>query len=104
MALQDINCDIPENIVVNIRQIGERLSIDRMIVFGSRARGDNGTRSDIDLAIRAKDSKEFFDLKDSLEGIDTLLSFDLVDLNSDSISKALIDEIERDGVVIYEKI
>ncbi len=95
---------IPENIVFEIRKIGREYSVDRIIAFGSRARGDNGDRSDIDLAINARDAREYYDVKDALNRIDTLLSFDLVDLNSDSVSRDLIDEIQRDGVVVYEKV
>ena len=96
--------DIPEKIEYDIKAIGEKLSIDRIIVFGSRARGDNGPRSDIDLAINARSAKEYFEMKDALDDIDTLLMFDLVDLNSSSLSADLLDEIKRDGVVIYEKV
>ena len=96
--------DIPEKIEYDIKAIGEKLSIDRIIVFGSRARGDNGPRSDIDLAINARSAKEYFDMKDALDDIDTLLMFDLVDLNSSSLSADLLDEIKRDGVIIYEKV
>ncbi len=97
------NC-IPEKILYEIKNIGERMSLDKIIVFGSRARGDNDKRSDIDLAVRARDSREYYAIKDALEEIDTLLMFDLVNLNSDMISADLIDEIEKDGVVIYEKV
>ena len=96
--------DIPEKIEYDIKAIGEKLSIDRIIVFGSRARGDNGPRSDIDLAINARSAKEYFEMKDALDDIDTLLMFDLVDLNSSSLSADLLDEIKRDGVIIYEKV
>ena len=42
----------------------------------------------------------FYDIE---ENTWTLLSFDIVDLDK-GISKALQTEIDRDGVVIYEKI
>ncbi|MCR5097869.1 MAG: nucleotidyltransferase domain-containing protein [Lachnospiraceae bacterium] len=96
--------DIPEKILYEIRSIGDRMSIDRIIMFGSRARGDNHERSDIDLAFSARNSKEYFEMKDALENIDTLLMFDLVDLNSCNISADITEEINKDGVVIYEKV
>lgn len=96
--------DIPKKILYDIRNIGERMSIDRIILFGSRARGTNHQRSDIDLAFCARNSREYFEVKDSLEEIDTLLMFDLVDMNSDILSSDLSDEIKKYGVVIYEKV
>ncbi len=39
----------------------------------------------------------------NVEKVDTLLMFDIVNLNG-NVSSELIDEIERDGVIIYEKV
>ena len=96
--------DIPKKIDDEIKSIGRDMSIPQIIAFGSRVKGNCTERSDIDLAISARNAREYFEIKDALERIDTLLSFDLVDLNSDSISRDLLEEIERDGVVIYEEI
>ena len=69
-------------------------------MFGSRARGDNTERSDIDIAVYGGDFDSFYwDIKDNVH---SLLSFDVVDVDA-GISEDLKSEIERDGVVIYEK-
>ena len=75
-------------------------SIIKIVLFGSRARGDHTERSDVDLAVYGGDFDSFYwNIK---ENIHSLLSFDVVDMNS-RVTEELKKEIERDGVVIYEK-
>lgn len=70
------------------------------MLFGSRARGSNTERSDVDIAVYGGDFDEFYwDIK---ENVHSLLMFDVIDMDS-VISEELKKEIERDGVVIYEK-
>ena len=68
--------------------------------FGSRARGNNTERSDVDIAVYGGDFDSFYwDIK---ENIHSLLMFDVINAD-DSISEELKKEIKKDGVVIYEK-
>ncbi len=84
-----------------IISLARRCGIEKVILFGSRARGDNRERSDIDLAIFGGDTAEF--LLSADEEIQTLLMFDIVDLGK-PVQPALRAEIERDGVILYEKV
>ena len=75
-------------------------SVTKVVLFGSRARGSNTERSDVDIAVYGGDFDEFYwDIK---ENVHSLLMFDVIDMDS-GISEELKKEIERDGVVIYEK-
>lgn len=93
--------DLPQNIINSISDLACRCNLDKVILFGSRARGDNRERSDIDLAIQGGDTVAFAAGVD--EDIPTLLMFDVVDLDK-PVQKELLDEIRKDGVVIYEKV
>ena len=74
--------------------------VTKVVLFGSRARGSNTERSDVDIAVYGGDFDEFYwDIK---ENVHSLLMFDVIDMDS-VISEELKKEIERDGVVIYEK-
>lgn len=77
--------------------------VDKIVLFGSRARKTNRPKSDIDIAVYGcKNFRDFyFDIN---EKVDTLLTFDIVNMDEENISKDLLSEIKRDGVVIYEKI
>ena len=70
-------------------------------MFGSRARGDYRRTSDVDLAIYGGNVANFS--ADVEEYVDTLLSFDYVDMNS-GIQDELREVIEKEGIVIYEKV
>ncbi|HHY98015.1 MAG TPA: nucleotidyltransferase domain-containing protein [Firmicutes bacterium] len=77
--------------------------IRRVILFGSRARGDAWSRSDIDLAIDAPaDSislwERVMEIRDSLE---TLLPVDIIFL--EQAPPGLAERIRAEGVAIYER-
>lgn len=71
-----------------------------MILFGSRARGDNKTRIDIDLAVSGGNIALFRTEIDDY--VDTLLMFDIVDLDG-AIQNELLQAIKKEGIVFYEK-
>ena len=43
--------NIPERVLRDISVFAKKYSINKVILFGSRARGDNTERSDIDIAV-----------------------------------------------------
>ncbi|MGG3772613.1 type VII toxin-antitoxin system MntA family adenylyltransferase antitoxin [Heyndrickxia faecalis] len=77
--------------------------VKKIILFGSRAVGDDTDRSDIDLAIVAPEmSKEEWvlfalDLEDEL---DTLLSLDIIKF--EDASQQLKSEILKNGKILYQ--
>lgn len=89
-----------DEIVMKMSDLPE---IRRVILFGSRAREDAWSRSDIDLAIDAPaDSislwERVMEIGDSLE---TLLPVDIVFLKQ--APPGLAERIRAEGVVIYER-
>lgn len=95
-----MNYHISDRVMRDISVSARRHDIQEVILFGSRARGTNTERSDIDIAVSGGDFDSFYwDIK---EHVHSLLMFDIIDLGS-GISKELKEEIERDGIVIYEK-
>lgn len=92
--------NLPDRVIKEITAFAKENSIIKIVLFGSRARGDHTERSDVDLAVYDGDFDSFYwNIK---ENIHSLLSFDVVDMNS-RVTEELKKEIERDGVVIYEK-
>ncbi len=91
---------LPDRIVREISSFAQKYSIKKIILFGSRARGTNTERSDIDIAVYGGDFDSFYwDVKEKTH---SLLMFDIVQADA-PISAELKEEIEKDGVVIYEK-
>lgn len=94
------NVNIPPRVLRDIERFAEETGVEKIILFGSRARGTNTERSDIDIAVSGGDFDDFYWKVN--EETWSLLSFDIVDL-SQKISDELREEIRRDGKVLYEK-
>ncbi|MBQ4488640.1 MAG: nucleotidyltransferase domain-containing protein [Ruminobacter sp.] len=93
--------DIPDVVLKDIALFAENNSVDKVVLFGSRARGTNTERSDVDLAVYGGDFDSFY--WSITDNVNSLLSFDIVNADK-NISDELKREIARDGIVIYEKI
>lgn len=93
--------NLPQNVKIGIIALAKRCNTDKVILFGSRARGDNSPQSDVDIAISGGNTVEFACSID--DDIETLLMFDVVDLDG-VVQKELREIINKEGVTIYEKI
>ena len=92
--------NIPDRVLKDITAFAHKHNIDNVVLFGSRAKGTHTERSDIDIAVRGGDFDGFYwDIK---ENVHSLLSFDIAELG-DGVSDELKEEIEKDGITIYEK-
>ena len=92
--------NLSERVIRDIMRFAGERNVDRVILFGSRARGTNAERSDVDIAVSGGDFNGFYDdIKDKTH---SLLMFDIVNLDN-RITHELAQEIERDGIVLYEK-
>ena len=95
------NTGIHAIVLEQIRSIAKQYDLNRVILFGSRARGDFKERSDIDLAASGGNISAFSLAVD--EETDTLLKYDVVDLYR-PVDPALLDNIRKDGIMLYEKV
>ena len=93
--------NLPKRAKTDIIALARRCGLTKVILVGSRARGDNWERSDIDLAVSGGDTANFILSID--DEIRSLLMFDIVDLDKPAQTE-LLAEIERDGVIIYEEV
>ena len=84
-----------------IIRLAKNCGVTRVILFGSRARGDYHRTSDIDLAVLGGDISRF--AADIEEKTSTLLKFDVIDLDR-PVQPSLRDAIKNEGIVLYEKI
>ena len=94
--------NLPEKVKDKIIELARKCGVKKVILFGSRARGDNWERSDIDLAISGGDRVRFTLDVDESDIVPTLLMSDVVDLD-EPCNEDLLESIKRDGVVLYEE-
>lgn len=95
---------VEERIRMQLIQIlSETSEVQKATLFGSRARGDEDERSDIDLALEAPgiDQRHWLELLTSLERIDTLLPIDII--RWEEASSELREKILEEGKVLYER-
>lgn len=78
-------------------------NIYKIVLFGSRARGDYRPNSDIDLAIfsRSISNLEVANFTNEIEDLDTLLKFDIVLMTPDTDPR-LLENVKQEGVVLME--
>ena len=78
-------------------------NIFKIVLFGSRARGDYRPNSDIDLAIfsRSISNLEVANFTNEIEDLDTLLKFDIVLMTPDTDPR-LLENVKQEGVVLME--
>lgn len=93
--------NLERTILNDIISLAQKCAIEKVVLFGSRARGDHHPRSDIDLAIQGGDTVRFcMEIDDYVQ---TLLLFDVLNVD-DAMQPELLEAIKQEGVVLYEKV
>ena len=98
--MQRTNYGLKDSVVEEIISLAKKYDIDRLVLFGSRARGTYSRASDIDLAAYGGNVNGF--AVDAEETVQTLLRFDVIDMGR-KLSPQFREEIER-GIVLYAKV
>jgi predicted nucleotidyltransferase len=84
------------------RRIGACRGVERVILYGSRARGDHRLRSDIDLAVTGvTDDDIWTEICALADSAPTLLGIDLVRL--EKAGAALRENILREGKILHDR-
>ena len=92
---------IKMEVIEEIQKLAQKYGVAKVILFGSRARGDFKRTSDIDIAVTGGDFVRF--ALDVDEETSTLLEYDIVDLDSD-MQDELRESIRKEGSILYEKV
>ena len=94
--------NLSKRIINEIIDISKKYyGINKVVLFGSRARGDNELKSDIDLAIYCDGDLSLF-IEEVENTTHTLLEFDFSDMNN-IVDDFFIEQVEKEGIVLYEK-
>ncbi len=88
---------ISDKLEQEIIELAIKHQIKKVVVFGSRARGDYKRTSDIDLAVEGGNVSAF--TIDVEELTTTLLEYDIVNLDG-TVQKELLESIEKEGVIV----
>ena len=90
------------NIYNSIAKAAKHFGASKVVLFGSRARGDNRERSDTDIAVYGIDESDQTVFRSAIADIPTLLEFDIVFVSSGT-DAALLNDIKKYGKTIMSK-
>ncbi len=85
-----------------IEYFSHKTDIEKVIIFGSRAKGTYKTGSDIDFAIITDNHNDFHRISDELEELPTPYRFDIIDYKS-LTHKKMKESIDKFGQIFYKK-
>ena len=89
---------LSEEVYKKIKRIIENNKKYKIVLFGSRARGDYKVTSDIDLAVLDKVSREEqYKIMNEIDLLDIAYKIDIVFIDSNT-KEELIESIKREGV------
>jgi len=95
---------LPESIQDVVAHIAKSGLAKKVILFGSRARGDSRDNSDFDLAVEWCEPKSI-EVMNLLSELDekpfTLHKIDLLSYND--ATSSYVDEIKNEGIILWEK-
>lgn len=94
-----------DDVIDQIKEIAMKYKSKKVVLFGSRARGDNSPVSDYDIAFFDENLTDIDKacISADIEDINTLKKVDIV-FEDAKKSNEFIENIKKDGVIIYEQI
>lgn len=90
-------------IEADIVALAQKHHLEKVVLFGSRAKGTSWEKSDIDIAVYGfQSAKVRARFEEDIKSLPTLLLIDVVDMNSSLVGINLQSEIEKDGITLWE--
>ncbi len=77
--------------------------IERVLIFGSRAKGTYRNGSDIDFAIWTDNHDDFFRIAGELDELPTPYKFDVIDYKT-LTHQGMLNSINNDGKLFYQQV
>jgi len=94
-----------DHVLAQITSIAKKYKVDKVVLFGSRARGDHNEVSDYDIAVFGEGILSPSDearLFDEIDEIETLKKIDVVWVRAGDTGE-LTRRIQKEGRVLYEQ-
>ena len=95
------NTGLSAALIDHIRALGAQCGAQKIVLYGSRARGDYRQRSDVDLAVYGLSREQFSRFVSGVDELPTLLEFDIVSISQD-MEPLFLSNIRKDGITIME--
>ena len=95
---------LSDTVIKELQDVFRRhANIEKVLIFGSRSKGNYRAGSDIDLALIGKniDYRQLLDISMEIDDLELLYSIDLLDYQT-KVGTPIGDHIDRVGQVFYE--
>ena len=95
---------LSDTVIEELQDVFRRhANIEKVLIFGSRSKGNYRAGSDIDLALIGKDIdyRQILDIYTEIDDLELLYSIDLLDYQTKA-GTPIGDHIDRVGQVFYE--
>lgn len=95
-----------DKVIENIKSIALKYpAVNKVLLFGSRARGDHNEKSDYDIAVVAPglNASDKVYLTEQINQMNTLHKIDLVIIEDFNKNSAFYENIKKDGIVLMDK-
>ena len=95
---------LSDSVVRELQNVFRRhANIEKVLIFGSRSKGNYRAGSDIDLALIGKDInyRQILDIYTEIDDLELLYSIDLLNYQS-KVGTPIGDHIDRVGQIFYE--
>ena len=95
---------LSDTVIKELQDVFRRhANIEKVLIFGSRSKGNYRVGSDIDLALIGKniDYRQLLDISMEIDDLELLYSIDLLDYQT-KVGTPIGDHIDRVGQVFYE--
>ena len=95
---------LSDTVIQELQDVFRRhANIKKVLIFGSRSKGNYRAGSDIDLALIGKDIdyRQLLDIATEIDDLELLYSIDLLDYQT-KVGTPIGDHIDRVGQVFYE--
>ena len=78
-------------------------SIRKIVLFGSRARGNAGKTSDYDIAVFGCDENDKILFLSDIDDLPELRKIDVLFVENGNVNKSIYDSIKKEGIIIMDK-
>ena len=92
-----------EELYGRLAELARRYGARRLVLYGSRARGDHRYNSDVDLAVYGMPEKNEGAFVMDCDELPTLLKLDIVQIR-EGMNPAFLANIEKDGVTLMDRL
>ena len=86
-----------------ITPIAQKYGVERVLLFGSMARGDNDKNSDYDFLITKGEFKSLIQYSSFITDLETALQSNVDVITDSSSDETIIETALREGVLAYER-